>query len=645
MLSGKIKQLTSTILSLSMLLGTTAMAAEIQERTSDFALSEYVNNEVLVMHKDGTFDVLKYESADALTSGLETIADDENIKLYQPNYSYEASSLSVDDELAVKQWALYNDGSFYMEEQRNEFPVFDMPFGDAKMPGQWQAPDNFGRPGGNYRKRSYDGKASSVTAQEGIDINIDEAWESYSDSGREVIVAIVDTGIDYTHEDLSGNIWTNNDEIANNGIDDDGNGYIDDVYGWNFYNNSNKVYNGSEDDHGTHGAGTIIASADNGKGIAGIAQSDNVKVMSVKALGGQDGAGSTASVIQAIQYAEANGASICNLSLGTSNHDDALYQTIANSNMLFVVAAGNDSQNTDQRASYPASYDLENLISVGNLNYDGTLHYSSNYGENTVDIAAPGAYILSTTTNNGYSFMTGTSMSAPFVSGAAALVYSNYEDISLANVKEILLSSATKLEALDGAVNTGAMLDLGSALNFDLDTLSDDEWEEKTPYVYKGNAPQIAAQIVNQRNKSYLLVQFYDEGGDIVTAKYADGELTAEDFDGGENGNAVELTSTGIVTYEVTAGTYTFYALDSKGNETVKAIKITENQNRQGNGGWQSQIPGGMPSTQIPGQMPGQFQGGMPGQGYGMPNQMDMWLEEMMSIDFDEIFNYMRQFR
>ena len=645
MLSGKIKQLTSTILSLSMLLGTTAMAAEIQERTSDFALSEYVNNEVLVMHKDGTFDVLKYESADALTSGLETIADDENIKLYQPNYSYEASSLSVDDELAVKQWALYNDGSFYMEEQRNEFPVFDMPFGDAKMPGQWQAPDNFGRPGGNYRKRSYDGKASSVTAQEGIDINIDEAWESYSDSGREVIVAIVDTGIDYTHEDLSGNIWTNNDEIANNGIDDDGNGYIDDVYGWNFYNNSNKVYNGSEDDHGTHGAGTIIASADNGKGIAGIAQSDNVKVMSVKALGGQDGAGSTASVIQAIQYAEANGASICNLSLGTSNHDDALYQTIANSNMLFVVAAGNDSQNTDQRASYPASYDLENLISVGNLNYDGTLHYSSNYGENTVDIAAPGAYILSTTTNNGYSFMTGTSMSAPFVSGAAALVYSNYEDISLANVKEILLSSATKLEALDGAVNTGAMLDLGSALNFDLDTLSDDEWEEKTPYVYKGNAPQIAAQIVNQRNKSYLLVQFYDEDGDIVTAKYADGELTAEDFDGGENGNAVELTSTGIVTYEVTAGTYTFYALDSKGNETVKAIKITENQNRQGNGGWQSQIPGGMPSTQIPGQMPGQFQGGMPGQGYGMPNQMDMWLEEMMSIDFDEIFNYMRQFR
>ena len=229
MLLKRTKRFVSIFLSLSMLLGVTAMAAETQEKTSAISLSEYVNNEVFVMYKDGTFDVLKYESADALEAGLETIANDENVKLYQPNYSYEASSLSVDDELISKQWALYNDGSFSMQEQRNEFPVFDMPFGDAKMPGQWQAPDNFGRPGGNYRRRSYTGRASSVTAQEGIDINIDEAWESYSDNGKEVVVAIVDTGIDYTHEDLSGNIWTNNGEIANNGIDDDGNGYVDDV--------------------------------------------------------------------------------------------------------------------------------------------------------------------------------------------------------------------------------------------------------------------------------------------------------------------------------------------------------------------------------------------------------------------------------
>ncbi len=226
MLSRKIKQTISTILSLCMLLSMTTMAVNAQENTVQTSLSEYVNNEVFVMYKDGTFDVLKYESNDALQKRLEAISNDENIKLHQPNYSYEASSLSVDDELALKQWALYNDGRFSMQEQRNEFPVFDMPFGDKKMPGQWQAPDNFGRPGGNYRRRSYSDRASSVTAQEGIDINIDEAWDIYSDSGKEVIVAIVDTGIDYTHEDLSGNIWTNNGEIANNGIDDDGNGYV-----------------------------------------------------------------------------------------------------------------------------------------------------------------------------------------------------------------------------------------------------------------------------------------------------------------------------------------------------------------------------------------------------------------------------------
>ena len=140
MLSRKIKQTISTILSLCMLLNMTTMAINAQEDTVQTSLSEYVNNEVLVMYKDGTFDVLKYESKDVLAKGLEAISNDENIRLYQPNYSYEASSLAVNDELAEKQWALYNDGSFYMEEQRNEFPVFDMPFGDAKMPDNGRLP-------------------------------------------------------------------------------------------------------------------------------------------------------------------------------------------------------------------------------------------------------------------------------------------------------------------------------------------------------------------------------------------------------------------------------------------------------------------------------------------------------------------------
>ena len=620
MLFQKLKRIISIILSLSLMFGFTTMASESQEEA--VSLSEYRNNEIFVMYQDGTYNVLQYGNTEALSEGIRALENDGNVKLYQPNYSYATSSVAVNDELFTEQWALHNDGSFTMQEQQNEFPVFDMPFGDAKMPGQWQAPDYFGRPGGNYRQRSYDGRTSEVAATEGIDINIDEAWESYSDSGKEVVVAIVDTGIDYTHEDFGENIWTNNDEIPDNGIDDDQNGYVDDVYGWNFYHHSNQVYYGIEDDHGTHGAGTVIAKADNTKGLAGVVQSDNVKVMSIKALGGRDGAGTTASVIAAISYAEANGASICNLSLGTSNNDPALYQTIANSNMLFVVAAGNDGQNLDQRASYPASYDLENLITVGNLNYDGTLHYSSNYGKNSVDIAAPGSYILSTTTNNGYSYMTGTSMSAPFVSAAAALVYSRYEHITLADVKEILLSSAEKLESLDGVVFSGGMLDLGNALKFDLNNLSGTIWEEKSPYVYQGNAPQITAQMVNQRNKSYLRIQFYDEDGDITVAGYQVGELSVSDFEGGENGIAITLSSSGIVTYEAKAGTYTFYARDLKGNETVKTVKITQIESEYGNRGRYFGV-----------QNP--FSSYMPGWGYKISDSWNQLFQEIFGVYFN----------
>jgi subtilisin family serine protease len=137
-----------------------------------------------------------------------------------------------------------------------------------------------------------------------VDINVETAWSVYDGGSRDVVVALIDTGVDTSHEDLQNALWVNEGEIAGNGKDDDGNGYIDDVNGWNFYNNSNKLYVSSTDDsHGTHGAGTIAATADNGIGIAGIVQSDHVKLMVLKALGGSDGSGTTESIIQAIQYA------------------------------------------------------------------------------------------------------------------------------------------------------------------------------------------------------------------------------------------------------------------------------------------------------------------------------------------------------
>lgn len=545
-------------------------------------LSEYTNLEALVVYTDGTSQVVSYRDENTLSEGLTALSQEENVSLVQPNYSYENKDFETRDALFDEQWALNNDGSFTMEEQRNDYPVFDSPFGDPAAPGQWTPPANGGRPGGRAAQAasSFSTARTSVTAQAGIDVNAQEAWDLYDGGSRQAVIALIDTGVDYTHEDLAGHIWTNEDEIAGNGVDDDGNGYVDDVYGWNFYSGNNQVYTGEEDNHGTHGAGTLVASADNGVGIAGLVQSDNVKVMVLKALGGEDGSGTTASIIQAIQYAEANGASICNLSLGTSRNDRALYQAMASSDMLFVVAAGNDGADTDVTPSYPASYDLDNIISVANLNCDGNLHSSSDYGETSVDLAAPGSYILSTTPEDTYSYMTGTSMAAPMVTAAAAMVYSYFDDITLADVKEILLSTVQPLDSLEGLTATGGMLDFGAALSYDTDFLSGEGWTQpESTTTLTGSVPVIQTQLFTQRGTTYLAVQITDEDGDLSLTAYAAGTLTATQFEGGDIGIAFPLNSQGVAVFSVGGdGSYTFYAADSAGNETVKTVTVTGNR-------------------------------------------------------------------
>ncbi|MCD8048897.1 MAG: S8 family serine peptidase [Clostridia bacterium] len=577
------KKFISWLLTLSLfaLSASSVAASDNSVESAAYDLSEYINNEIFVMYSDGDFETLTCADETELTETLASLSENSDVILYQPNYSYTQTSVTVNDEYYAKQWALNNDGSFYMEEQKNEFPVYDNPFTEPSLPWQWLMPDYFGRPGGRGRTRAFASDNSSTTtvsAVVDVDINAPEAWEIYNGGEREVIVALVDTGIDYTHTELADSIWINEGEIPDNGIDDDGNGYVDDVYGWNFYDNSNVVYTGDDDDHGTHGAGTIAAKADNSAGIAGIVQSDNVKIMSVKALGGSSGSGTTESIIRAIRHAEANGASICNLSLGTSSDDQALYMTLASSDMLFVVAAGNDGANTDEEPCYPASYDLDNIISVANVSYDGNLHYSSNYGSETVDIAAPGTYILSTTTDGSYSYMTGTSMAAPMVTAGAAMLYSHYTDITLADVKEILLSSAKQLDSLSDTTVSGGMLDLYAALTYDHSLLSGATW---TKIEYTGSAPQISAYIMSSFGTDYLVVQIIDPDYDLVLARYGEGTLTAEDFDGGNNGTEVTLSS-GTATYYAEDGTYTFYALDAEGNEAVQTFTVTTSSKSNG---------------------------------------------------------------
>ena len=310
----------------------------------------------------------------------------------------------------------------------------------------------------------------TVRSLEGIDINIVPAWKKYdAKSGkRQVIVALIDTGVDITHPELSGSIWTNTGEIPGDGIDNDGNGYIDDVYGWNFYDNNAQVFTGTDDNHGTHSAGTIAA-ARNGVGTVGICDPAYVKIMVIKTLGTSSGVGTVSNVVKAIRYAQVNGASICNLSFGTMKYSEELYQAIKDSGMLFIVAAGNgdasgNGYSIDEQPMYPASFELDNIISVANLRFDGQLDRASNYGVRSVDLAAPGNYILSTITGNDYAYMSGTSMAAPMVTGTAAMLYSYDASLSLMDVRNRILQSARPIESLSGKVATGGMLDAGAAM-------------------------------------------------------------------------------------------------------------------------------------------------------------------------------------
>ena len=367
---------------------------------------DYSGGDVLVQYRDGTFEVKTFDGQTELETALKEWADSGEVSLIQPNYTYESTALSTGDTLSSLQWALSNDGGFSMEDAAS-YPVYGSPWTISGI--QDIAGASTPMP-----------LASELPSMAGVDIGAQEAWSIYGNGSRDVVVALIDTGVDTSHPDLQGSLWVNADEIPGNGIDDDGNGYIDDTNGWNFYANNNQLYAGTEDSHGTHAAGTIAAQSGNGIGISGIARAGRVKVMVLKALGGNSGLGSSLSVIQAIRYAEANGATICNLSLGTLSNDPALYETIAKSSMLFVAASGNNGMDTDVTPCYPASYNLDNVISVGNLTSNGMLHTTSNYGVVSVDLAAPGTYILSTVPGT-YGFMSGTSMAAPMVTAAAAM--------------------------------------------------------------------------------------------------------------------------------------------------------------------------------------------------------------------------------
>ncbi|MFG1492262.1 S8 family peptidase [Halobacteriovorax sp. GFR7] len=298
---------------------------------------------------------------------------------------------------------------------------------DEQFSKQWGLLNDGSNSGGWFSR----GKA-------GEDINASAAW-NVETGNRDLVVAVIDTGVDYTHADLKANTWKNEGEIAGNGIDDDGNGFVDDVYGYDFANKDGDPMDGHS--HGTHCAG-VIGARHNGTGIMGVMA--NVKIMSIKFLS-DSGSGETIDAISSIDYAVANGAKILSNSWGGGEYSEALKESIENARdkgVLFVAAAGNSRMDNDSRPTYPANYDVANVITVGAMDGKGNRSSFSNYGQETVHVFAPGSNILSTVPNNRYKKMSGTSMATPMVSGVLGLLLSKEDGLSFSEIKERIYSTS-----------------------------------------------------------------------------------------------------------------------------------------------------------------------------------------------------------
>ena len=375
----------------------------------------------------------------------------------------------------------------------------------------------------------------------GADIDAPGAWD-ISTGSNSIVVAVIDTGVLYTHSDLSANIWNNTGEIPGNGIDDDLNGYIDDVRGWDFINNTSDPIDGNG--HGTHVSGTIGAVGNNGIGVTGV--NWQVKIMPLKAFN-PAGVGDTIDAIAAISYANANGVSVISNSWGGPDYSQALKDAIDASPAVVVCAAGNYAPfNNDIDAIYPASFTSANIISVAATDQNDQLASFSHYGPISVDLAAPGTGILSTSKDGTYALLSGTSMATPHVSGGAALVKAVNPSLTAGQIKNIILSTVDLKSSLSGKVVSGGRLNAYKAV--------------------LASNPPVADFIGTPRNGTApLTVAFSDHSANLPT-------MWLWSFGDGNTSNSTVQNP--VHTY-LTAGNFTvsLTASNAAGNNTVTILR------------------------------------------------------------------------
>ncbi len=414
-----------------------------------FDEADMVENEFLIKFKEGTSDSRKEEILNSLngkvkekilTKMMERLGDKEGVQLVQGNNPKNAIALANS-----KNWGEIE----YLEP--NYIYKHNAISDDPSFGSLWGMQSAISTPANQF--------GSAAT----------NAWNSGNVGSSSVYVGIIDEGYMYTHPDLAANAGVNPGEIAGDLYDNDGNGLVDDVYGWDFDGNNNTVFDGVGDDHGTHVAGTIGAVGGNALGVAGVCW--NVKILNAKFLGSSGG--TTANAIKAVDYftnLKVKGLNIVatNNSWGGGGFSQALLDAIVRANnagVLFIAAAGNSSQNNDRRANYPSNYNSANVIAVASITNTGTLSSFSNYGKTQVDLGAPGSAILSTVptaSGPGYASYSGTSMATPHVTGAAALYSASHPSATAAQIKSAILSTTIPTTSLNGKTVTGGRLNVSS---------------------------------------------------------------------------------------------------------------------------------------------------------------------------------------
>ncbi|MFQ5628255.1 MAG: S8 family peptidase [bacterium] len=343
------------------------------------------------------------------------------------------------------------------------------------------------------------------------DIDAIEAWDKQT-GDKNVLLAVIDTGVDYNHPDLQANMWTNPGESGggkeNNGIDDDNNGFVDDVRGWDFAGDDNDP--DDDNGHGTHVAGTIGAVGNNGTGVVGV--NWNVSIMPLKFLD-RNGSGQLSDAIPAIIYAADMGARLSSNSWGGGGFSQALKDAIEyarDKNSIFVAAAGNDNEDNDSNPSYPSNYEVENVVAVAASDRGDDLASFSNIGKQKVHLAAPGVDILSCQPGGSYQFLSGTSMATPHVSGVFGLIFAQFPGLNYRKAMIRLLGSVDSKSEFNNTTSTGGRLNADKALMNDpkvaFVTRMENTDNTSNPY-------QIDAEAIDDGSIASVMLKYNVSGG------------------------------------------------------------------------------------------------------------------------------------